>query len=84
MPIERALPDVGQPRRATTRLSILLPRPGSLLGQETGLDRHVAQAVAACSACAARIRELEAAVKLCVLLCMPANCTFMIMVSMHV
>lgn len=39
--------------------------PGDDLGLDRGLDRRVTKAVAACGACAARIKDLEAAVKQC-------------------
>ncbi len=67
VPVERALPAVQQPRRASVRASFMAASADALgLGDRGSLDRRVAQAVAACGACAARIKDLEAAVKLCV------------------
>lgn len=57
-PIERALSAVQQPRRTSMRMSFM-SAPGDLLS----LDRRVAKAVAACNASAARIKDMEAAVK---------------------
>lgn len=66
-PIERALPAVQQPRRASIRASFVTASADALRPDRgSSLDRRVAQAVAACGACAARIKDLEAAVKLCV------------------
>ncbi len=61
-PMERALPAVQQPRRSSMRASFMAASP-DVLGLDKGLDRRVAKAVAACGACAARIKDLEAAVK---------------------
>lgn len=65
VPIERALPEgTPQGRRTSARMSFLgspgSPLPGSL---DASLERRVAKVVAACGACAARIKDLEAAVK---------------------
>jgi hypothetical protein len=68
VPIERALPEAMlQAKRASTGVSIVAalgsPLLASPLSQEPNLERRVASAVAACGACSARIKDLEAAFK---------------------
>ena len=84
-PIERALPVVQQPRRTSMRASFMAA-PGDDLGLDRGLDRRVTKAVTACGACAARIKDLEAAVKQCAsltLLQRQYGCLYQIAVQRH-